>query len=50
VTEFPHERISQDAVMVAMAQDTDEEVQGEFPPAQNSTVADTTGEVFDEKD
>jgi|GEM_PF-4398917 len=36
--------------MVAMAQDTDEEVQGEFPPEQNSTVADTTGEVFDEKD
>lgn len=50
VTEIPHERMSQDAVMVAMAQDTDEEVQGEFHPEQNSTVADTTGEVFDEKD
>ena len=52
VSEIPHEQISQNAVMVAMAQDTDEEAQGEFHPNEEPTQSpkiDSTGEVSDEK-
>ena len=48
VSEIPHEQISQDAVMVAMAQSTDEEVLGIFHPDNSSlqsTEVDNTGEV-----
>jgi ABC-type sugar transport system ATPase subunit len=48
VAEIPHEKISQDAVMVAMAQGTEEEVSGAFHPDENSiqsTPVDSSGEV-----
>lgn len=53
VSDIPREQISQDAVMVAMAQGTDEEVLGEFHPDSSSiqlTQVDSTGEVSHGKD
>jgi galactofuranose transport system ATP-binding protein len=52
VSEIPHEKISQDAVMIAMAQgqSTDEELLGEFHPAEHimqSADLASTGEVSD---
>lgn len=52
VSEIPHEQISQSAVMVAMAQGTDEEAAGEFDPNKSSvqlTKLDSTGEVSNGK-
>ena len=53
VSNIPHDQISQNAVMVAMAQGTDEEVLGEFQPDNSSiqlTKVDNTGEVSHGKD
>ena len=52
VAEFPREQISQNAIMVAMAQGTDEEIQGEFSgdtTVTQSTNVDSAGEVSNEK-
>ncbi|MBA2394454.1 MAG: sugar ABC transporter ATP-binding protein [Ktedonobacteraceae bacterium] len=52
VAEFPREQISQSAIMVAMAQDTDEEIQGEFVGDTNliqPIKVDSADEVPDEK-